>query len=117
MSVARRAGSGAASACVQYATRRRWAAAARASRSCWAGEATRRRWASAARANRNNAVSSGPIIPRVAKRSIATTYAARTMRWSGVILVLFIVYHLLHMTAGLVSKRQQSEHLAGTTGP
>jgi succinate dehydrogenase / fumarate reductase cytochrome b subunit len=25
------------------------------------------------------------------------------MRWSGVILALFIVYHLLHMTAGVVS--------------
>src|SRR6266404_1154625 len=76
MSVARRAGSGAASACVQYATRRRWArwaAAARASRSCWAAEATRRCWAAAARANRNNAISSGPIITRVAKRSIAAT--------------------------------------------
>jgi len=37
------------------------------------------------------------------KQSIATTYAARTMRWSGVILALFIVYHLLHLTAGVVS--------------
>src|SRR5712671_7876147 len=37
------------------------------------------------------------------KKSIATTYAARTMRWSGVILVLFVVYHLLHLTAGVVS--------------
>jgi succinate dehydrogenase cytochrome b subunit len=37
------------------------------------------------------------------KRSIATTYAARTMRWSAVILFLFIVYHLLHLTAGVVS--------------
>jgi succinate dehydrogenase cytochrome b subunit len=36
------------------------------------------------------------------KRPIATTYAARTMRWSGVILALFIVYHLLHLTAGAV---------------
>jgi succinate dehydrogenase / fumarate reductase, cytochrome b subunit len=36
------------------------------------------------------------------KRSIATTYAARTMRWSGVILALFVVYHLLHLTAGVV---------------
>jgi succinate dehydrogenase / fumarate reductase cytochrome b subunit len=36
------------------------------------------------------------------KQSIATTYAARTMRWSGVILALFVVYHLLHFTAGLV---------------
>jgi succinate dehydrogenase / fumarate reductase cytochrome b subunit len=37
------------------------------------------------------------------KQPIATTYAARTMRWSGVIVVLFIVYHLLHLTAGVVS--------------
>jgi succinate dehydrogenase / fumarate reductase cytochrome b subunit len=36
------------------------------------------------------------------KQSIATTYAARTMRWSGVVLVLYIVYHLLHFTAGAV---------------
>jgi succinate dehydrogenase / fumarate reductase, cytochrome b subunit len=36
------------------------------------------------------------------KKSIATTYAARTMRWSGVILALFIVYHLLHLTGGVV---------------
>jgi len=37
------------------------------------------------------------------KRSVTTTYAARTMRWSGVILALFIVYHLLHLTGGVVS--------------
>ncbi|MBI3932705.1 MAG: succinate dehydrogenase cytochrome b subunit [Acidobacteria bacterium] len=30
----------------------------------------------------------------------AATYASRTMRWSGVILLLFIVYHLLHFTTG-----------------
>jgi succinate dehydrogenase / fumarate reductase cytochrome b subunit len=29
-----------------------------------------------------------------------STYASRTMRWSGVILVLFVVYHLLHFTFG-----------------
>ena len=29
-------------------------------------------------------------------------YASRTMRWSGVILLLFIVYHLLHFTIGTV---------------
>jgi succinate dehydrogenase / fumarate reductase cytochrome b subunit len=29
-----------------------------------------------------------------------STYASRTMRWSGVILVSFIVYHLLHLTTG-----------------
>ncbi len=39
------------------------------------------------------------------KRSIATTYAARTMLWSGVILALFVVFHLLHLTAGAVGFR------------
>jgi succinate dehydrogenase / fumarate reductase cytochrome b subunit len=28
------------------------------------------------------------------------TYAARTMRWGGVIVLLFIIYHLLHFTFG-----------------
>jgi succinate dehydrogenase / fumarate reductase cytochrome b subunit len=29
-----------------------------------------------------------------------STYASRTMRWSGVLLLLFVVYHLMHMTWG-----------------
>jgi succinate dehydrogenase / fumarate reductase cytochrome b subunit len=41
---------------------------------------------------------------------IATTYAARTMRWSGVIVVLFVVYHLLHMTAGAVGFQPGEYH-------
>jgi succinate dehydrogenase cytochrome b subunit len=32
----------------------------------------------------------------------ASTYASRTMRWSGPILALFIVYHILHFTVGTV---------------
>ena len=36
------------------------------------------------------------------KQSIASSYAARTMRWSGVIVLLFVIYHLLHFTAGVV---------------
>src|SRR6516164_7281501 len=94
MSVARRDESGAASASSYWrlrqrqiqsscwaaaATRRRWAAAARASRSCWAAEATRRRWAGAARASRNSAVSSGPIITRAAKPPIAATTRTRAI--------------------------------------
>jgi len=31
---------------------------------------------------------------------LSATYAARTMRWGGVIILLFIVYHLLHLTVG-----------------
>ncbi|MHB8872925.1 MAG: succinate dehydrogenase cytochrome b subunit [Myxococcaceae bacterium] len=30
----------------------------------------------------------------------ASTFASRTMRWSGVLLAVFIVYHLLHLTLG-----------------
>ena len=30
------------------------------------------------------------------------TYAARTMRWGGVLLAAFIVFHLLHLTTGTV---------------
>ena len=36
------------------------------------------------------------------KDAVAATYAARTMRWGGVILLLFVIYHLLHFTAGVV---------------
>ncbi len=31
---------------------------------------------------------------------LASTYASRTMRWGGVILLLFVIYHLLHLTLG-----------------
>jgi succinate dehydrogenase / fumarate reductase cytochrome b subunit len=34
---------------------------------------------------------------------IHTTYASRTMRWGGVIVLLFVVYHLLDLTAGVVN--------------
>jgi succinate dehydrogenase / fumarate reductase cytochrome b subunit len=34
------------------------------------------------------------------RKNLASTYASRTMRWSGVIIGLFIVYHLLHFTTG-----------------
>ncbi len=35
-------------------------------------------------------------------RSQVFSYASRTMRWGGVIVLAFIVYHLLHMTTGTV---------------
>lgn len=34
------------------------------------------------------------------KKFLGSTYAVRTMRYGGVILLLFIVYHLLHLTVG-----------------
>ena len=44
----------------------------------------------------------GAPIGYTAKRDIETTFAARTMRWGGALLVAFIVFHLLHLTGGLV---------------
>lgn len=34
------------------------------------------------------------------RKDVAATYASRTMAWSGPILALFIVYHLMHLTFG-----------------
>ncbi|HEX4770361.1 MAG TPA: succinate dehydrogenase cytochrome b subunit [Bryobacteraceae bacterium] len=36
------------------------------------------------------------------KQYIASDYASRTMYWSGPILLAFVIYHLLHLTAGVV---------------
>jgi succinate dehydrogenase / fumarate reductase cytochrome b subunit len=36
----------------------------------------------------------------VTKKSVAQTYSARTMRWGGVIIALFVVYHILDLTFG-----------------
>jgi succinate dehydrogenase / fumarate reductase cytochrome b subunit len=44
----------------------------------------------------------------VTKKSVVQTYASRTMRWGGVIIALFIVYHLLDLTFGAANP-------AGTT--
>jgi succinate dehydrogenase cytochrome b subunit len=39
----------------------------------------------------------------VKRRAIQQSYASRTMRWGGVIILAFIIYHLLDMTAGTVN--------------
>lgn len=41
-------------------------------------------------------------VPYGLKEAHGTTYAARTMFWSGPILFLFVIYHLLHFTFGKV---------------
>src|ERR1700739_138059 len=47
------------------------------------------------------------------KRNIETTFAARMMRWGGILLVAFIIFHLLHLTVGAVGFRPgQFIHLA-----
>lgn len=36
------------------------------------------------------------------RQNVNSSYASRTMYWSGPILLVFIVYHLLHLTAGYI---------------
>jgi len=38
----------------------------------------------------------------VAKKDVQATYASRTMRWGGVILLFFIIYHIMNLTFGVV---------------
>lgn len=44
------------------------------------------------------------------KDDVATTYAARTMIWSGPILLLFLVYHLAHLTLGVAPGTSYDAH-------
>ena len=47
------------------------------------------------------------------KREIETTFASRMMRWGGVLLAAFIIFHLLHLTGGVVGfEPGQFKHLA-----
>ncbi|MDP9391483.1 MAG: succinate dehydrogenase cytochrome b subunit [Actinomycetota bacterium] len=39
----------------------------------------------------------------VTKKAVAQSYASRTMRWGGVIVGLFIVYHILDLTVGVAN--------------
>ena len=56
-------------------------------------------WAAIALTRTNLAARPG----RYAKgNELAFSYASRTMRWGGVILVAFVVFHLLHLTTGSV---------------
>jgi succinate dehydrogenase / fumarate reductase, cytochrome b subunit len=45
----------------------------------------------------------------VRKDAIASSYASRTMYWSGPIVAAFIVYHLLHFTFGVVHPNFQEQ--------
>lgn len=56
-------------------------------------------WASVALAARK--VEARPV--GYAKReNVSSSYASRTMYWSGPIILAFVIYHLLHLTAGVV---------------
>jgi succinate dehydrogenase / fumarate reductase, cytochrome b subunit len=39
----------------------------------------------------------------VTKKAVAQSYASRTMRWGGVIILAFVIYHILDLTVGAVN--------------
>jgi succinate dehydrogenase / fumarate reductase cytochrome b subunit len=39
----------------------------------------------------------------VHRRPVSTGYASRTMRWGGVIILLFVIYHVLDLTTGMLN--------------
>src|SRR5215218_8547019 len=39
----------------------------------------------------------------VTKKAVAQSYASRTMRWGGVIVGLFVIYHILDLTMGVAN--------------
>jgi succinate dehydrogenase / fumarate reductase, cytochrome b subunit len=43
------------------------------------------------------------------KADVPSSYAARTMRWSGVIIAAFVIFHVAHLTAGAVPGLPQEE--------
>jgi succinate dehydrogenase / fumarate reductase cytochrome b subunit len=41
-------------------------------------------------------------VPYYRKADLPTSYAARTMLWSGPVIAAFVIFHILHLTAGAV---------------
>ena len=46
-------------------------------------------------------------------RVVKADYASRTMRWGGVIILLFVIYHVLHFTTGTVHSNFQPGEIYG----
>jgi succinate dehydrogenase / fumarate reductase, cytochrome b subunit len=42
------------------------------------------------------------------RRPVSTSYASRTMRWGGVIILLFVIYHILDLTTGTLNPNGQA---------
>jgi succinate dehydrogenase / fumarate reductase cytochrome b subunit len=45
---------------------------------------------------------SGRPVRYTQRKDVQATFASRTMRWGGVIIVLFLIYHILHITLGIL---------------
>jgi succinate dehydrogenase / fumarate reductase, cytochrome b subunit len=47
-------------------------------------------------------------VPYLRKADVPTAYAARTMMWSGPIILAFVIFHVLHLTVGAVLPLQEA---------
>ncbi|GAA4717922.1 succinate dehydrogenase [Phytohabitans rumicis] len=47
------------------------------------------------------------------RRPVQGSYAARTMRWGGVIILLFVIYHILDLTTGTLNPVGDRQHPYG----
>jgi succinate dehydrogenase / fumarate reductase cytochrome b subunit len=56
-------------------------------------------WATIGLAVRNN---DARPVAYAKKKNTVSDYASRTMYWSGPIVLAFVIYHLLHLTAGII---------------
>lgn len=46
----------------------------------------------------------------VRRAKVQGSYAARTMRWGGVIILLFVIYHILDLTTGTLNPNADPQH-------
>ncbi len=51
-----------------------------------------------------------PIGYRGGRKNVETTFSARAMRWGGVLLAIFVIFHLLHFTVGAIGFRPGQYH-------
>lgn len=55
--------------------------------------------------------------PYAVQRTLRATLASRTMKWTGLVVLAFLLYHLAHFTWGVAQKDTFKEHLAAQHGP
>jgi succinate dehydrogenase / fumarate reductase cytochrome b subunit len=46
------------------------------------------------------------------RRNLASSFAGRTMRWGGIVIALFVIYHILHLTTGTLLPNHQGHENA-----
>ena len=63
-----------------------------------------------------NRAARGPE-PYAVKHTIRATLASRTMKWTGLVVLAFLIYHLAHFTWGVAQPETFKEHLASKRGP